>query len=79
MRTTEKDKQLKAIIGEKPFNAMIEQIKRIETSVPTTKDHYGDYMAALSGMNKETKYDAANLMLYLGANQEGLKNALRLC
>jgi RNA binding exosome subunit len=55
-------------------------VKRIEASIPSTKNHYGDYMAVLS-MDKDPMQmkKMAALLILAGANKEGVSAALKLC
>jgi hypothetical protein len=57
------------------------QVLKIEASIPTTKNHYGQYMSLLSQMAKDDKNLAMVFSLALvkaGANREGIKSALRI-
>jgi RNA binding exosome subunit len=55
-------------------------VQRIEKSLPTTKNHYGDYMTVLS-MDKDPMQmkKMAALLILAGANKEGVSAALKLC
>ena len=55
-------------------------VKKIETSIKTTQDHYGDYMGLLSTLAK-TKQHAQIFALALieaGANRNGVSSAMRV-
>jgi len=69
--------KIKEAIGETLFNELQEQIEKIENSVPTTKNHYGQYMAILSHYGDEKKrIGLSNILLILGANRQGIIDAL---
>lgn len=69
-------KKLEEILGIELIKELRAQIEKIENSIPTTKDHYGDYMGALSRFEKN-KLAMGNMFIILGANKEGIANALR--
>ena len=52
------------------------QIKRIESSIPTTMNHYGDYMGLLSSFG-DKKEAMAKILILCGANSQGVTDALR--
>ena len=57
------------------------QVLKIETSIPTTKNHYGRYMELLCQMAKGDKNLAmvfSLAMIKAGANREGIKSALKI-
>ena len=76
IRTTEKDNQLKKIIGKDGFNQLIKSVTNIEDGIPTTRNHYGKYMGILSPFSN--KNEIAMLLIYLGANKEGVIDALKI-
>lgn len=60
-------------------------VKAIEASTPTTKDHYGDYMAAISKLADMVGENTHNVCLGIGvalqragANKQGVQSALRI-
>ena len=71
--------QLKQFLGESVFNDIKGQIQKIEGSLETTKNHYGDYMH-IFGMtqDKQKRLVMANIFLILGANPLGVKDALTI-
>lgn len=71
----EQKQKLKEALGEKDYNDIVSQIESIEKSIPITKNHYGSYMAILSKAPDKRLY--ANLLIILGANKQGVLDALR--
>ncbi len=58
-----------------------ELVQDTESSSKTTKNHYGKYMSILSQLShgdKRTGEIVALALIKAGANQQGVKNALRL-
>lgn len=54
-------------------------VVRIESSLPTTKDHYGDYMGILAtAKNPEERKKMAMVLIIAGANKNGVLAALAL-
>lgn len=54
-------------------------VERIEKSPATTKNHYGDYMVVLShAKSQEGMKKLAAMLILVGANEEGVANALKL-
>ena len=53
-------------------------VTRIEARLATTRDHYGDYMQMLSPYPREQRSTIAILLLKAGANQAGVRWAMRL-
>jgi len=54
-------------------------VKRTESSLPTTKDHYGDYLGFLTSVGTETRIKiVAVALIHAGANKIGVASALRL-
>lgn len=68
---------LKQHLGEELVQQLQKQIQDIENSIPTTKNHYGRYMAILSSYGEQKKVMAA-ILVTLGANKQGVMDALRL-
>jgi hypothetical protein len=59
-------------------NTIKEMVAKIESNqIPTTKGHYGDYMAILSRFPQH-KNLVAKLLLDCGANNYGVEWALKL-
>lgn len=55
-------------------------VASIESSLATTKDHYGDYMHALSRLSNGSAFQAqvaALALIQAGANRNGVLSALR--
>lgn len=75
--TEEQKEKIKEALGKEMMEELISTINKIETSTPTTKDHYGAYMQILSRFGKD-KLLMANLLILLGANREGVKAAAKL-
>ena len=75
--TEEQKTKLIDALGKEMVDELIQAINKIESSPPTTKNHYGAYMQILSkfGANKILM---ANLLILMGANKEGVKDALKL-
>ena len=69
-------KKMEAALGPEIVKDLREQIAKIENSIPTTQNHYGDYMAILSGFGGN-KAKAAEIFIILGANRIGVENALK--
>ena len=58
------------------------QVQKIESSFPTTKGHYGDYMHLINVIAKGNAGAAGVVVLALimaGANEFGVKSALKIC
>ena len=53
------------------------QIEKIESSFPTTQNHYGNYMSLLSKFQGENRLAMANLFVLMGANKQGVIDALK--
>ena len=53
-------------------------VTAIEARLATTRDHYGDYMQMLSPYPREQRSTIAILLLKAGANQAGVRWAMRL-
>lgn len=70
--------KLKIALGENLFNDLKNSIDNIEKSVPTTKNHYGNYLNILSNIPKEKRENYATMLILLGANVFGIKDALEL-
>ncbi len=72
---TEVEKQAKV---DEFINGMVEDIRpevvRIESSVETTKGHYGNYMSLLSSLSKDKNVLRliAMALIKAGANREGV-------
>lgn len=65
------------------FQAIVEElkpiVKKIEASIPTTRDHYGSYMQVLSeAPDLSTKKLMAAALIKAGANEGGVAWALKL-
>lgn len=61
------------------LDALKDFVTGVETSVATTRNHYGDYMAVI--MAPETvpeRRAVAKCLVLVGANKEGVAAALRL-
>lgn len=70
---------LKQQLGEDIFNSFLKLVKDIETQPPTTKNHYGDYMSALSKFQKkEEREQMALFLIFLGANKDGVIDAMKI-
>lgn len=57
------------------------EVAKIESAPPTTKDHYGDYMAIISHLAKGSAFNAmvtASALRLAGANAPGLTAAMRV-
>lgn len=58
-------------------------VERIESSTPTTQNHYGEYMAAITrlaemaGGGKSVKLGVALALQRCGANKQGVISALK--
>lgn len=55
-------------------------VQKIEAKIPTTRNHYGDYMGLISSLAK-TKQHAqlfAMAMIKAGANRQGIGDALKV-
>ena len=62
-------------------NDLVSTVKSIETSVKTTKNHYGQYLAILSMYREKslsTVMIIAKALIKAGANEEGVHSALSL-
>ena len=70
--------KLKTVLGEADYNAVIKGINDIETSIPTTKNHYGQYMNILTRQPTKGREAYAKLLVVMGANIEGVMSALAL-
>ena len=75
--TAEQKTKLVDALGQEMVNKLVIEINKIETGVPITKNNYGAYMSILSRFGKN-KILIANLLIILGANKEGVKDALKL-
>ena len=53
-------------------------VTRIEARLATTRDHYGDYMGILGQYPRAERLTIAVLLIKAGANQAGVRWALRL-
>ncbi len=55
------------------------QVEQIEKSLPTTKNHYGDYMSLLSNF-KDNKTLALMMLALIraGANRQGVHDAYKI-
>lgn len=63
---------------------IVEDIKpivaKIEKLPPTTRNHYGDYMAVLSQTEEpRIRKRLAAILVIAGANEQGVADALKLC
>ena len=56
------------------------QVKRIEKKVPTTKDHYADYLNLITTLISEKipKNIARNLIIKAGGNFHGVNSAYQI-
>lgn len=55
-------------------------VQKIESSVPTTKFHYGSYAAILSQMkDPQQRKNLAACLVIAGANKNGITWALKFC
>jgi hypothetical protein len=71
--------KLRQALGSQFVDELKGQIKQIETSVPTTKNHYGQYMAILSqGKTPQQRKVTAMTLIVLGANKQGVLDALNI-
>ena len=62
-------------------NDLKELVQETESSAKTTQNHYGKYMSILSQLShgdKRTGNIVALALIRAGANQQGVKDALRL-
>jgi len=75
---TDVQKRLKDAIGDKDFNKFKSMIDSIETSMPTTKNHYGRYMALLSKFPADKRLVYANFFIVMGGNRQGISDALSI-
>lgn len=53
-------------------------VTAIEARLATTRDHYGDYMGILGQYPREQRPTIAILLIKAGANQAGVRWAMRL-
>ena len=62
-------------------------VKEVESSIPTTKNHYGEYMGIISSISEKfqsvddsltLRVVIGRLLIKAGANSEGVQDALRL-
>ncbi len=61
------------------LDALTEFVARVEASVATTRNHYGDYMGVI--MTPETMEERraiAKCLILVGANKQGVADALKL-
>ena len=61
-------------------DAMVHAVRAVEESPATTKNHYGNYMAIISGAgpSKTQQEFFAVALVHAGASPEGVEAALRL-
>ncbi len=63
------------------LNSVIETlrpiVKKIEDSPAATKNHYGEYMAILSGAPLKNRKSLAACLIKAGANEDGIVDALK--
>ena len=69
--------KLNDVLGKEMVNELIEMVYKIENGVPTTKNHYGQYMVVLNRFNNN-KILIGNLLILMGANKQGIMDALKL-
>ena len=83
----EKDKALRTALGDALINDLVKAIEKVEQGPMTTKNHYGEYMAILSpwvNALKEGKKSPeeinglCSVMVFYGANKEGIKDAIKV-
>jgi len=64
-------------LGEESVVDLENKIEKIESSIPTTQNHYGNYMSLLSKFQGENRMAMANLFVLMGANKKGVVDALK--
>lgn len=74
----QKMKELKKMLGSDFVDDLEKAVKDIESSVPTTKHHYGKYMAILEKFPRSQWREITALLVFLGANREGLISAVQV-
>ena len=73
------ENKLKEMLGSDVVNQVKDSINSIENSIPTTKNHYGQYMAILSKYeDKQKQIGLAKILIALGGNQQGILDAIKL-
>ena len=65
------------VLGKEMVDELIKTVNKIETGIPLTKNHYGAYMAILSRFGSN-KILIGNLLVLMGANRQGVQDALKL-
>ena len=79
--TIEQQTKLNQLVDQFASDAdVIEMVQSIESSAPTTQNHYGRYLVALQQICKDkiTMYVMAHAMIKVGANRDGIASALRI-
>lgn len=72
------EQKLRGLLGEQMVDDVKTQIQKIEASIPTTKNHYGNYMSALNRFKGENRVGMAQMFIILGANRQGVVDALKV-
>ncbi len=80
MNETEKEKVLRLIDEFSRDKDILEVVKRIESSVPATKGHYGRYLTFLTPYqdNKGVLAIITGALMKAGANRFGVESAYSL-
>ena len=74
----ELEQKLRDNLGNEYVDSIKADVTKIESSMPTTRGHYGEYMALLSKFPAENRKSLATMLFVLGANQQGLGDALKI-
>jgi len=74
----DKLKELKRLLGADLVEGLQKEIKKTEGSFETTKGHYGEYMAILNKFPKSQWRQMTALLIFLGANRQGVIDAVRV-
>ena len=63
------------LMGNKAYQELADMVNSIESSIPTTQNHYGKYGALLSKFGD--KESMAKLFILMGANKQGVIDGLK--
>lgn len=74
----ELEQKLRDNLGNEYVDSIKADIAKIESGMPTTRGHYGQYMALLSKFPAGNRVALASMFVVLGANKQGVIDALKI-
>jgi len=77
-KKAELEQKLRDNLGNEYVDSIKADIKKIESGMPTTRGHYGEYMALLSKFPAQNRQALATMFVVLGADMQGVIDALKI-